>query len=148
VTADGRYPAAMSWSPRRREQVLTRSEAEARRHRLELAVARGELPAEPPEDLLSERRIMAQVAAWLGLALQAELAYLPFLLSFFIAPIIVTVAIYAGWFLLLRWMVRHRHEHPRLVLALPIAEAVGWVALMSYGIGNLGWAPLRIFPGY
>jgi hypothetical protein len=137
----------MSWSPRRREPVLTRSEAEVRRHRLDLAVARGELPAEPTEDPHYQRHVLDQVAAWLGLALQGELAYLPFLLTFFIAPIFVTVAIYVGWFLLLRWMARHRDQYPPLLLALPIAEAVSWFGLMSYGISSLGWAPLRIFPG-
>jgi hypothetical protein len=139
----------MSWSPRRRQPILSPSEAEARRHRLDLAVARGELPPDPlelDEDSLGQRPVIDQICAWLGIALQAELVYLPFLLSFFIAPILVTVAIYVGWFLTLRWMVRHRDQHPRLLLAIPIAQAVGWIALMTYGIANLGWAPLRLFP--
>src|SRR5215210_1339117 len=86
------------------------------------------------EDGYSTEAVLDQIAAWLGIALHAELAYLPFLLTFFIAPIFVTLAIYVGWFVLLRRIVKHRDEHPRLILALPIVEAAVWVALMTIGV--------------
>jgi hypothetical protein len=111
-----------------------------------VTATRGELPDDGPEAKYSTDAVLDQIAAWLGIALHAELAYLPFLLSFFIAPIVVTIAIYVGWFALLRRIVKHRDEHPRLILALPIVEAIAWLGLMTLGVQYLGWAPLQIFP--
>lgn len=101
----------------------------------------------PPDDSVEpfEGSVAALIAGCVGIALQGVMAYFPLLLTFFVAPLPVTLGVYAAWLILLRVAVHQREPHPWLALAIPIASAASWVLLILVGTEQFGWPPL-IFP--
>ena len=89
--------------------------------------------------------VWSLIGGYLGLTLHGVMAYFPFIFTLWIAPLPVILGLYAAWFILLRLAVRYREAHPGLVFALPVVEAVAWVAMVYLGQTYLGW-PAVAFP--
>ncbi|CAN5492695.1 hypothetical protein BH20CHL6_BH20CHL6_02790 [soil metagenome] len=97
---------------------------------------------EPPRQWLMDAEdlpVGAIIAGYLAITLQAALAYFPFTLILFAAPLVVSGGIYLGWVAALVAVARLRVEHPWLALALPVGQVVAFFLLLDYGVGQFGW---------
>ncbi len=77
-------------------------------------------------------------AGWVGLVLMLVPLYW-FIASGLLAPLWAIVALLALWTGALLWAIRSRRRRPWMVLALPFALMVFWIAFISAGEAWLGW---------
>lgn len=92
-----------------------------------------------------EGGVAGLIAGYLGATLHGVLAYFPFLLTLFVAPLPVILGVYGTWLFLWRPVARWREDRPWLTLAVPLTEMVVWFAVMQVGWQLLGWPSLS-FP--
>jgi hypothetical protein len=81
---------------------------------------------------------MARIAGWVGL-LGHALFFVWYAASGVVAPGWAVAALLGAWAALLIPAIRLFWSRPAPVLALPVVDAVLWVALVSAGDRFLGW---------
>jgi hypothetical protein len=73
------------------------------------------------------------------------MAYFPYGLALFSAPLPVIIGQYVAWAALLRLAVKQREDRPWLSFLVPIVSLAAWLVMMYVGMTHLGWSPIRIY---